>query len=59
MRVHLIKKQTLEHFAYVHPSSKTPLSDWIAKIKFADWGKPIDIKGTFNTADILGKGGKY
>jgi len=55
MRVHLIKKQTLEHFSYIQSSSRLPLADWIEKIRFADWNKPIDIKSTFNTADILGK----
>ena len=56
MTVHLIKKQTLVDFQLVHPLSKTPLEDWLAKIKFSDWKQPGDIKLTFNTADLLGKG---
>ncbi|TFF40608.1 type II toxin-antitoxin system HigB family toxin [Mucilaginibacter psychrotolerans] len=55
MKVHLIKKQTLENFAAQHPRSRTSLEDWLEKLKFADWEEPGDIKYTFNTADILGK----
>ena len=55
MKVHLIKKQTLEEFAYRHPRSKTSLEDWVEKLKFADWEQPGDMKETFNTADLLGK----
>lgn len=56
MRIHLIKKQTLENFINYHSTSRLPLEDWMEKINFADWEQPIDIKATFNTADILGKG---
>lgn len=55
MKVHLIKKQTLENFAAQHPRSRTSLEDWLEKLKFADWEEPGDIKYTFNTADIFGK----
>lgn len=39
MKVHLIKKQTIEDFV----------------LKYADWNEPSDIVATFNSADILGK----
>jgi mRNA interferase HigB len=55
MKVHLIKRQTLEDFAYLHPRAKTSLEDWVDKLKLANWNQPGDIKGTYNTADILGK----
>jgi len=55
MKVHLIKKQTLEDFAHRHPRSKTSLEDWTEKLKLADWEQPGDMKQTYNTADILGK----
>jgi mRNA-degrading endonuclease HigB of HigAB toxin-antitoxin module len=55
MKVHLIKKQTLEDFARRHPRSKSPLEDCTEKLRFADWEQPNDIKHTHNTADILGK----
>jgi mRNA interferase HigB len=55
MKIHLIKKQTLEDFAQRHPRSRSPLEDWIEKLRFADWEQPNDIKHTYNTADILGR----
>jgi mRNA interferase HigB len=55
MKIHLIKKQTLLDFAFQYPGSRVPLGDWTAKLKFADWEQPADIKYTFNTADLLGK----
>ncbi len=55
MRVHLIKKQTLEDFANQYPGSRASLDDWMEKLSFADWGLPGNIKQTYNTADLLGK----
>jgi mRNA interferase HigB len=55
MKVHLIKKQTLEEFTLHHPRSKASLVEWVDKIKFADWENPNDMKETFNTVDYLGK----
>jgi len=55
MKVHLVKKQTLEDFAIGHPGSKNPLEDWIEKLRLADWEQPGDMKKTYNTADVLGK----
>ena len=56
MKVHLIKKQTLGEFTEKHPGSKASLEDWAQKLRLADWEQPGDIKQTFNTADLLGKG---
>jgi mRNA interferase HigB len=56
VKVHLIKKQTLEDFAKNNPSSKASLEDWFQKLKFADWEHPADMKLTYNTADLLGRG---
>jgi mRNA interferase HigB len=55
MKIHLIKKQTLEDFAHRYPGSKTSLEDWAEKLKLADWKQPGDMKQTYNTADLLGK----
>jgi mRNA interferase HigB len=55
MKVHLIKKQTLEDFAHRHPGSTASLQDWMEKLKLADWEQPGDMKQTYNTADLLGK----
>jgi len=55
MRVHLLKKQTLENFARQHLRSKTSLEDWAEKLKLANWEAPGDMKQTYNTVDLLGK----
>lgn len=55
MKIHLIKEKTIREYALAHSDSKIPFEDWLSKAKKADWGKPADIKGTFPTADLLGK----
>jgi mRNA interferase HigB len=56
MRVHLIKTRTVEEFAAKHASARKSFEEWLYKIKQADWATPQDIKKTFASADILGKG---
>jgi mRNA interferase HigB len=56
MRVHLIKKQTIEDFVADNARSRSSFNNWLEKIKYADWEKPGDILRTFGSADILGKG---
>ena len=56
MRVHLIKKITIEEYASENPRSRASLADWIEKLKYADWQQPNDIKHTFRSVDLLGKG---
>ncbi len=55
MKVHLIKKNTIKNYILENAISKSAFNDWIAKIESADWEKPTDIQGTFNSADILGE----
>jgi mRNA interferase HigB len=55
MKIHLIKKQTIEDFAAANARSRISFEDWLEKLKQADWKKPTDIKTTFGTADLLGK----
>jgi len=55
MKVHLIKRQTLEDFVWLHPRAKSSIQDWLYKLAFSDWNQPGDIKLTYNTADLLGK----
>ena len=54
MRVHLIKKQTIEDFAKTNVQSRNSFEDWLEKIKYADWKLPDDIKATYASADLLG-----
>jgi mRNA interferase HigB len=56
MRVHLIKRKTIEDFVINHASSRSSFDDLLQKLKYADWNDPNDIKSTFGSADILGKG---
>lgn len=56
MKVHLIKKQTIMGYMRSHATAKLPFNDWLWKIRYADWDSADDIKNTFNSADLLGKG---
>jgi mRNA interferase HigB len=56
MKIHLIKKETIEEYARLNAASKTSLMEWLARIKYSDWKDPADIKATFNSADLLGNG---
>ncbi|RZJ99300.1 MAG: type II toxin-antitoxin system HigB family toxin [Flavobacterium sp.] len=56
MKVHLIKKQSIEEYSVRHARSWTPFNNWITAVKFADWESPEDIKQTFGAADLLGNG---
>lgn len=56
MKVHLIKKQTIEDFVHRHPGSRASFRDWLQKVRHSDWVVPSDIRRTFSTADLLGKG---
>ena len=56
MRIHLIKKKTIEKFIADNAQSRTPLKLWLAVLKIADWEEPGDILKSFGSADLLGKG---
>jgi len=56
MRVHLIKKQTIENYAAANAQSKISLSRWFDIIRIVDWFEASDILQTFGTADLLGNG---
>ena len=55
MKVHLIKKQTIEDYAAANARIRTSLEYWFEKLKAADWEKPKDIWTTFGSADFLGR----
>ncbi len=58
MKVHLIKKQTIEDYVNKNTQSRVSFEIWISVLKGADWKKPNEIMSTFNSADILGKSSK-
>src|ERR1700712_5003690 len=55
MKVHLIRKETVEGYTARNARSGTSFEDWLEKFKHADWEKPLDIKQTFGAADLLGQ----
>lgn len=56
MKIHLIKKQTIEDYIKKNARSKVSFEIWFSVLKRANWNEPNDIKSTFNSGDILGKG---
>lgn len=57
MRV--IAKRTLREFWEGHPrnrAARTPLEDWHARVRAADWASPADLKAQFGDASILRRG---
>jgi len=56
MRVHLIKRRTIEEFCLRNPQSRRSFRHWLSKVRYADWVVPADILRTFAGADLLGSG---
>lgn len=54
MRVHLIKKLTVQKYVLSHASAKSSFENWLTAVKYADWETPDDVRRTFRTADLLG-----
>ena len=54
MKVHLIRKETIEEFARRNVQSRSAFEEWLAKVKVADWDTPADMLETFGTADLIG-----
>lgn len=56
MKVHLIKKQSIEQFVILNARAKSSFAIWLSVIKLAEWSEPNDILKTFGSADLLGNG---
>ena len=56
MRIHLIRKDTIEQFASENAQSRGPFEEWLTKLKYADWESTYDMKLTFPAVDLLGNG---
>lgn len=56
MKVHLIKRETIEDYILKNARSRASFEVWFSIIKRADWNAPNEIISTFNSADILGNG---
>jgi len=56
MKTHLIKRQSIEDYVNQNSNSRLKFEKWLSLVKNAEWSKPSDIRSTFRSADILGKG---
>ncbi len=56
MKVHLVKKQTIENFEQKNARSRNSFRLWLSVLKLADWNSAKDIQETFGSADLLGNG---
>lgn len=56
MKVHLIRKETIEAFIRLNAQSRNAFNEWLTKLKYADWDTPADMQVTFPSKDLLGKG---
>lgn len=56
MKLHLIKKQSIEDYILKNARSRTSFESWLSTVRRTDWNEPNEIISTFNTADILGNG---
>jgi mRNA interferase HigB len=56
MKIHLIRKESVECFVLDNPQSRVSFREWLAKINYADWELPKDIQETFPATDLLGNG---
>lgn len=56
MKVHLIKKQSIEDYILKNARSRASFEIWLSVLKRTDWNEPNAIISTFNSADILGNG---
>ena len=55
MKVHLIKKQSIEDYILNSARSRVSFEIWLSIVRRVDWNEPKDIISTFNSADMLGK----
>ena len=55
MKIHLVKRQSIEGFVANNSQSRKPFETWLSIIDQVDWKIPQDMVSTFNSADILGE----
>lgn len=56
MKVHLIRKETIQAYILKNARSRSSFKIWLTAIRYADWQMPEDIQSTFGAADLLGNG---
>ena len=56
MKVHLIKRDTINTYCKSNAQSRSWFEEWYSKLKYADWASPEDMQHTFPSTDLLGNG---
>jgi mRNA interferase HigB len=56
MKVRLVKKKTIAKYQIANATSRSSFDHWVDKLKNANWENTNDIKQTYGSADLLGKG---
>jgi mRNA interferase HigB len=56
MKIRLIKRKSIEDFAFQNARSRSSFRIWLTLLKQADWNEPGDIAATYRSADLLGNG---
>jgi mRNA interferase HigB len=56
MKVHLVKKQTIEEYTRENARSRPSFRLWLLTLNGVDWNMPEDMLTTFGSADLLGNG---
>jgi mRNA-degrading endonuclease HigB of HigAB toxin-antitoxin module len=55
MKVHLIRKETIEDFVHENARSRPSFEEFMEKLRNGDWENPTDMKKTFSATDLLGR----
>ena len=50
----IISEARLREFWQKYPQSESPMREWIAVVRLADWQSFSDVRATFNHADVYG-----
>lgn len=56
MKVHLIRRETIDAYKIQNAQSRVSFDEWFSKLKYADWHEPADMQLSFRSTDLLGKG---
>jgi len=54
MRVHLVKKQTIEEYVKDNARSRPSFKLWLLTLNSADWNDPEDILGNIRSNGLIG-----
>lgn len=56
MKIRLVKKKTIAKYQIENSNSRSSFDQWIDKLRNANWKTTNEIKQTYGSADLLGKG---